>query len=450
MSSGYSVVLGGGGAKGGYEIGVWKALKELNIPVLAVAGASVGALNGAMMVQGDLDVAEKMWTSMTMESVINMEKEVSAVGENKSRQGMLINTIRDIIISGGLDVSPLKQMLREVIDEKKIRESKIEFGLVTFSLTDFKPVRLFKEDIPEGKMVDYLLASACFPAFKRQEIDNKKFIDGGIYDNMPISLMVDKNIKNIISVDISGLGRYKKVDKKGLNICYIKNSGDLGGTLNFDGKRSEVNIRMGYYDTLRAFNKIDGKKYYFIPMSEAEKNRTKEYYNLNIEDLKKLYDFLGMKWGVQSSPTNKLIFNKVMRTIRSYSNEKLGWDTIIPAMAEITAEQMNIDRMKVYSLNELIDDILSEYQRIKNYSGFDEYMEKIRSVVKVKTQIEFNRSIKDLLIEGKFLIYYNPDMNERDANVKRFRRFMALTFTRTAIANMFISLLLSRKPMLKG
>lgn len=53
----YGLVLGGGGAKGSYEIGVWKALKELEIPLIAVTGTSVGALNGAMIVQDDYDKA---------------------------------------------------------------------------------------------------------------------------------------------------------------------------------------------------------------------------------------------------------------------------------------------------------------------------------------------------------------------------------------------------------
>ncbi|WP_319559640.1 patatin-like phospholipase family protein [Marispirochaeta sp.] len=41
----YCLVLGGGGGRGAYEIGVWRALRELGIGFHAVAGTSVGALN---------------------------------------------------------------------------------------------------------------------------------------------------------------------------------------------------------------------------------------------------------------------------------------------------------------------------------------------------------------------------------------------------------------------
>lgn len=57
----YSLVLGGGGAKGSYEIGVFKALEEIGIEIDSVYGTSIGALNGAMVVQGDVKKAEEIW-----------------------------------------------------------------------------------------------------------------------------------------------------------------------------------------------------------------------------------------------------------------------------------------------------------------------------------------------------------------------------------------------------
>ena len=46
------LVLGGGGSRGAYEIGVWRAARELNIEFDVVTGTSIGALNGALVVQG--------------------------------------------------------------------------------------------------------------------------------------------------------------------------------------------------------------------------------------------------------------------------------------------------------------------------------------------------------------------------------------------------------------
>ena len=54
LSRTYAIALEGGGAKGGYEIGVWKALDEAGVKYNAVSGTSVGALNGALMAMRDL------------------------------------------------------------------------------------------------------------------------------------------------------------------------------------------------------------------------------------------------------------------------------------------------------------------------------------------------------------------------------------------------------------
>ncbi|MEG1777718.1 MAG: patatin-like phospholipase family protein, partial [Angelakisella sp.] len=65
-----AVVLAGGGSKGAYEVGVWQAMEELSIPYHVVTGTSIGALNGALMVQGALDEALHMWRNMDSSQVV--------------------------------------------------------------------------------------------------------------------------------------------------------------------------------------------------------------------------------------------------------------------------------------------------------------------------------------------------------------------------------------------
>ena len=60
----FGLVLEGGGARGAYHIGAYKAIKELDIEIGGIAGTSIGAINGAMMVQGDYDLLEKVWLSV--------------------------------------------------------------------------------------------------------------------------------------------------------------------------------------------------------------------------------------------------------------------------------------------------------------------------------------------------------------------------------------------------
>ena len=60
---------------------------------------------------------------------------------------------------------PVKFVIIEIIDEEKLRKSETDFGLVTVSISDLKPLELYKEDIPEGKMIDYSHGKCQFPRF---------------------------------------------------------------------------------------------------------------------------------------------------------------------------------------------------------------------------------------------------------------------------------------------
>lgn len=48
-------------AQSAYQIGAWKAMAEAGIKIKAVAGTSVGALNGALICMGSVDQAERIW-----------------------------------------------------------------------------------------------------------------------------------------------------------------------------------------------------------------------------------------------------------------------------------------------------------------------------------------------------------------------------------------------------
>ena len=66
------VAFSGGGGKGGYQVGVCRALQELGIKPAAVSGTSVGALNGALFAQGSIDVAERIWQNIQPSDVLDL------------------------------------------------------------------------------------------------------------------------------------------------------------------------------------------------------------------------------------------------------------------------------------------------------------------------------------------------------------------------------------------
>ena len=203
------LVLEGGGARGAYQIGAWKALRELGMEFKGVAGTSVGALNGAMICQDDFDLAYEIWHEISFEKILKIDEEL--ILKIKEREVFpenffhLMKTIRELFREGGLDITPLRQLLNKYIREDKIRHSGKDFGIVTVALTDFRPVELYIEDIPRGRVIDYLMASANLPFFKIDKIDGKLYIDGGFFDNLPIKLLTAKGYKDIIAVRLYGI-----------------------------------------------------------------------------------------------------------------------------------------------------------------------------------------------------------------------------------------------------
>lgn len=437
---GYGLVLGGGGARGSYEVGVWKALRELKIPICAVVGTSVGALNAAMIVQGDFDTTYKYWTELSTESVIAGNRKQD---ERKKKYIEFIDMVKEIVASKGLDVTPLKEMLSELVDEDKVRESEMELGMVTFSLTDKKPLSLFKEDIPKGKLVDYLIASASFPAFKPQEIDDKLFIDGGVSDTLPISLMIEKGIKKIIAVDIEGPGIYRRYDNTGLEIIYIKPVEGLGPVLDFNGETAKKNIQIGYYDTLKKFKKLKGVKYYIKPddIKEVKENIIG---TLGVSDFKNIYAYLGIDWASKPTLTKKLVLDIILRTLKTYSDGKLTTSSVILAMAEITAERLGVDRVKVYTFKELIDEIMKTYRDVCENQEFIGMSGKLGELIRTINPLGRDKEFKLDSIEDRFLVSYRADIDENDEKVKKFRRLVAVTMPKVCIANIFVALVNSK------
>lgn len=67
-----ALVLAGGGAKGSYQIGVWRALQELDWVPAIITGASVGTLNGCMFAMGKAEEAEALWRSLENHDVLEV------------------------------------------------------------------------------------------------------------------------------------------------------------------------------------------------------------------------------------------------------------------------------------------------------------------------------------------------------------------------------------------
>ena len=290
-----AIVLSGGGSRGAYQIGVWKALKKLGINYDIVTGTSVGALNGVLMVQDDLDKGINLWKNLDYIKIYN----------NNFKNN--ITSYLDVFTSGGMEVSGLQKLINNTININKFYKSKINYGLVTIDFTNLKALQLTKKEIPKHLLKDYVLASAsCYPVFKKKKIGDNLYIDGGYSDNLPINLAIKLGAKKIIAVDLNN-NYDKEKYKTNIPITLIKQNNKIKFFLNFDKKYSIQAINFGYNDTLKKFNKLDGNIYSFRK-NEIIKNK-KLYFEKMVNKLKSVF-----------SNTKEIKVNKNYKTFISGNN----------------------------------------------------------------------------------------------------------------------------------
>ncbi|MDO4282559.1 MAG: patatin-like phospholipase family protein [Clostridia bacterium] len=277
MKKEYGLVLAGGGTKGAYEVGAWKALKEMNMNITAICGASIGAINAALMIQDDFDKLLKIYDTIKIENIVDVKEKLKNKKNILSAKNV-VPLATEYVKTKGFDNKPLREMMEKYLDIDKIYSSNIELGMTTYSKKSKTALEVFKEDIPKDEFIDYLLATACFPIYKGQKIGEEEYFDGGYYDNVPINMLAKKGYKNIIVIDISNDGIKRKIASKGTYLKIIRSNEDLGGIFEFDREKMKKNMMMGYLDTLKAFNKLQGHTYYFtIP----EFNKLVSIFNLN-------------------------------------------------------------------------------------------------------------------------------------------------------------------------
>ena len=249
-----ALVLAGGGARGSYQVGVWRALTELGWRPQIITGTSVGSLNGAMFALDLYETARDMWLTIRSQDVIELPAEDAPLPE-------LHAFLKDAVTQGGMDVTPLEEIVERVLDEDALRRSPIRLGLVTVEQKTLKARELPLEEIPEGKVKDYLLASAaCFPALRAHTIDGVSYLDGGYRDNMPTALAQKMGAEELVCVDLEGVG-ITRPNLTGLPTVMVRSYWELGDILHFDPDTARRNIELGYYDTRRAMGYLRGCAY---------------------------------------------------------------------------------------------------------------------------------------------------------------------------------------------
>ncbi|RDY24994.1 patatin-like phospholipase family protein [Romboutsia maritimum] len=355
------LILEGGGTKGAYQIGAYKALRELGIDFQGVAGTSIGALNGAYILQNDIEVMEDIWLTYDYTHFMNIDEDSYERFKNIDFTAKNFNTVIELINKArkneGIDITPLRELLEKTLNEDAIRNSNKDFGLVTVWWDKkINPHPLYIEDIPKGRLVDYLIASSSLPIFQLDTMDDKLYLDGMFYDNMPIKLLEDKGYKDVVVIRLLDdfLGKINLNRHQDINVKVIIPSENLGGSLNKDKDSVEKNINLGYLDTMKAYDRYEGIKYFFNAEYKYDEQYCFEKFKLlSKETIESLSNLLGVK----RDPSLRTLMESIIPKIGDMLNlhKEFSYKDLFYSIYEKKLEENSINRLRLYDFNKVID-----------------------------------------------------------------------------------------------
>jgi NTE family protein len=177
-----ALVLGGGAARGFAHVGVIRVLEREKIPIDMVVGTSVGSLIGAIYAN-DLNSFELEWTAFSLE-----KDDVFDYALMSAFTGM-----------GPVKGDKLEEFVKKKIPVANIENLKLPYAAVATDLN-----RGARVVLDRGSVARAVRASSAIPGvFSPVEYQGKLLVDGGVVDNIPISVARDKGADIVIAVDIS-------------------------------------------------------------------------------------------------------------------------------------------------------------------------------------------------------------------------------------------------------
>lgn len=204
------LALGGGGARGSYQIGILQGLSKYGIldQIHHVSGTSIGAIN-TLMITANLSIERmyEVWDMITNEEIygqgldrFKLDKlglfSIQDLAQKLSRE-ISIDEVRNSKIQGYATAAKLKK--QRLIDQILIHRMKKE----VFHLNEM-------EEPYKG-----VLASASIPVlFGSTNVDDQTYVDGGAVDNCPIEPLIEAGCNVIIAVPIDGMFKSKKYKDK--------------------------------------------------------------------------------------------------------------------------------------------------------------------------------------------------------------------------------------------
>lgn len=278
------LVFAGGGGKGAYQIGVWKALREtgLDYYVSAVAGTSVGGLNAALFLQGDYEKAEGIWRNISPEQILS-----APIRQGKTEKhgfGMFTRDGLTEIIEKSLDMSVFDRSDKNCYlscYKRKEDCARREEGSVSNGILEERASYFNMREFSYEERKRLLLATSALPfVFPEEKVRDMYLVDGSVKDNVPVEPLCRlEGCGMVLAVHLNREADIIDADRfSGAQILEIVPQDSLGGVwsgvLDFKPEHARKRILQGYEETAPLFSEISKYLTYF---SQSKKRLEKKW-----------------------------------------------------------------------------------------------------------------------------------------------------------------------------
>lgn len=249
------LVFSGGGGKGAYEIGAWRAMEELGLAkdIIAVSGTSVGALNAALFAQGDLHKAERAWLSMAPSDILSIDLKglllkIISIGITPTRS--ITSIITTLATYGVFKRDGLARIIDNYLDVEVLKLKKLPSFACATQIKTLNANYFQLQDFKTDYIKDILLASSAIPiAFPTQKIEEDVYLDGFLTDNTPIQPLAAMDCDIIITIMLSRSDLLPIEKYPNSKIIPIYPQECPGWSLDFNGISEKM--QHGYDDTIK-------------------------------------------------------------------------------------------------------------------------------------------------------------------------------------------------------
>lgn len=256
MEKEWAVVLAGGGAKGAYQIGVWRALKECGYfdRIGAFSGDSIGAINLCLMAGSSQEKAQGAWKKINLLSVFDPD-----IGQIDGREGVFSREELLRLMDENIDYAEVSGREAYVnatqISENAVLQAEEMDAYSFLEYAVMKPVYFSLKGKDREEIRKIVLASSALPVlYEAVLIDQEFYRDGGLTDNLPVKPVYEAGYRKIILVLLDQNTCFDETKYPDCEFLVIRPSHDLGdlldGTLNFTKRKIRLLLEFGYYDAM--------------------------------------------------------------------------------------------------------------------------------------------------------------------------------------------------------